>query len=119
MIKQTIMAIALFGLVTACGSQKNTTSSTKSTESRPQSQQQGSQRGGQQGGKPSIDEIFKMDANGDGKLSKSEVSGPLANDFSTIDTNGDGYLSKSEVENAPKPQRGQGGHGGGQGGPRR
>ena len=56
---------------------------------------------------PSVDELItKMDANKDGKLSKSEIKGPLANDFDKVDTNSDGYISKKELENAPKPQRG-------------
>lgn len=49
-----------------------------------------------------------MDANNDGLLSKSEVKGPIANDFDAIDTNGDGYISKEEFEAAPKPERGSG-----------
>lgn len=73
-------------------------STPRSTNNRPQ-----------QGGKP---DIFEMDTNNDGKLSKSEVKGPIANDFDSIDTNGDGYISKEEFEAAPKPERG-GGQGGG------
>ena len=49
--------------------------------------------------------IEEMDANNDGKLSKSEVKGPLANDFSKIDNNNDGFLSKEELKNAPRPER--------------
>ncbi|MBT8244148.1 MAG: EF-hand domain-containing protein [Winogradskyella sp.] len=56
---------------------------------------------------PSADQLIaKMDANKDGKLSKSEIKGPLANDFSKVDTNNDGYISKEELEKAPKPLRG-------------
>jgi Ca2+-binding EF-hand superfamily protein len=47
-----------------------------------------------------------MDTNEDGKLSKDEVKGPLANDFSKIDTNNDGFISKKELEKAPKPRQG-------------
>jgi len=54
-----------------------------------------------------------MDSNNDGKISRSEAKGPLSNDFDSIDTNNNGFLSRSEVNNAPKPQRRQGG--GGQG----
>lgn len=52
---------------------------------------------------PTIDELFSMDENNDGKLSKSEVSGPLLNDFSKIDTNQDGFITREELEKAPKP----------------
>lgn len=62
-------------------------------------------------GKPSVENLLaEMDVNKDGKLSKDEVKGPLANDFSKIDTDNDGFLSKEELENAPKPER-QGGGG--------
>ncbi len=61
-----------------------------------------------QGGRPDFSQILsEMDANNDGKLSKSEVKGPLLNDFSKIDTNGDGFISKEELSNAPKPQQGR------------
>jgi hypothetical protein len=58
-----------------------------------------------QSGPPSIDDIFKMVANNDGKLSKPEVKGPLLEDFSTIDTDNDGFISRTELENVPKPKR--------------
>ena len=52
-------------------------------------------------------EILKqMDANNDGKLSKTEVKGPLKEDFSKIDTNNDGFISKEEIEQISNP-RGQ------------
>jgi Ca2+-binding EF-hand superfamily protein len=58
---------------------------------------------------PSMEQLMeKMDTNKDQKLSKAEVKGPLADQFSQIDTNKDGFLSKTELENAPKPERGQG-----------
>ncbi len=66
----------------------------------------------QQGGQPSITQLLEqMDANNDGKLSESEVKGPLKNDFSKIDTNDDGYITKEELEKAPKPERQVGGQG--------
>ena len=71
----------------------------------------------QQGGQPSVEKLMtEMDSNKDGKLSESEVKGPLKNDFSKIDSDDDGYLSEEELKNAPKPSR-QGG--GGQGPQRR
>ena len=48
-----------------------------------------------------------MDADNDGMLSKTEVKGPLAENFSSIDTNNDGKLSETELKNAPKPQGGR------------
>jgi hypothetical protein len=56
------------------------------------------------GDRPSSDELMsRMDANGDGKLSKSEVRGPLQTDFDQLDSNGDGFLSSSELKNAKPP----------------
>jgi hypothetical protein len=71
------------------------------------------QQEGKRGGAPSIDEIFEMDANQDGKLSKTEAKGPLLKDFDKIDTDKDGFLSREEVENAPKPSGGRPPQGGG------
>lgn len=50
-----------------------------------------------QGGDP----FTMMDTNNDGKLSKQEVKGPLAKDFSRIDRNNDGYISKDEMPELP------------------
>ncbi len=48
---------------------------------------------------PSFTELLKdMDTNKDGKLAKSEVKGPLKNDFDTLDANNDGFITKSEFE---------------------
>jgi hypothetical protein len=49
--------------------------------------------------------LSEMDANNDEKLSKSEVHGPLLNDFSKIDKDNDGFLTKEELESAPRPER--------------
>ncbi len=43
------------------------------------------------------DPFTMLDTNGDGKLSKQEARGPLANDFDRIDVNADGYISQSEL----------------------
>ncbi|MGF1718844.1 DUF1566 domain-containing protein [Vibrio kyushuensis] len=48
-------------------------------------------------GKSGNGHFEKMDRNGDGKLSKNEVKGPLANDFKRLDNNSDGYISKDEM----------------------
>jgi len=46
--------------------------------------------------------IGRLDSNGDGKISKSEARGPLAENFDRFDTNNDGFISKSELEEAGK-----------------
>ena len=86
----TIITIALFASCKSSSDAENNNSNTQR----------------QQGGQPSVENLLtQMDANKDGKLSESEVKGPLKNDFSKIDTDDDGYLSEEELENAPKPER--------------
>lgn len=97
-ISYNLLAFVLILFVTtSCSQQKQaaTTNQKTSTEKR--------------GGPPSVDEVFKMDTNQDGKLAKSEVKGPLAKDFSRFDSNNDGFITREEFENAPRPQRGGGG----------
>ena len=75
-------------------------------EARPQvgaQRQNGRQRQGQGERLSATDLIRQMDANKDAKLSKDEVKGPLAEQFSKIDTDNDGFLSKVEIEKASKP----------------
>ena len=109
-MKKVIIAvsIAVVSLGTyACKSSKNASNEGKK-------EQMGAR---QNRGEMNVEDVFKqLDANKDGKLSKSEVKGPLLESFSKIDTNEDGFLSKAEVEKAPKPKR-QGPPNGGQGGP--
>ncbi|WP_239670888.1 hypothetical protein [Vibrio variabilis] len=59
--------------------------------------------GGEQkkAGKRSRDPMTDMDSNGDGKLSRSEVRGPLKNDFSRIDRNNDGFITEDELPKRP------------------
>ncbi|QWX85209.1 YHYH protein [Cellulophaga sp. HaHaR_3_176] len=52
----------------------------------------------------SIQIISKLDSNEDGKLSKREVKGPIANDFINIDSNNDGFLTLEELNKAEKNQ---------------
>jgi len=55
---------------------------------------------------PTFKELIKeLDANEDGKLSKSEIKGPLKEHFSKIDTDEDGFITEKEFEKAPKPER--------------
>ncbi len=70
-------------------------------------EQRNNQRGDQphRGKRPSFAQLLeKMDANGDARLSKNEVKGPLSNNFSEVDTNADGYITALEFKNAPKPE---------------
>ena len=56
-------------------------------------------------GPPSAESMLKMlDEDEDGKLSKEEVRGPLADNFDEIDLDSDGYLSKKELEEKPHPK---------------
>lgn len=99
------ISLISFILVTISCSTQNKTVTYDENSATTKSQQQG-QRDGERGNR----DVFEMDTNNDGLLSKSEVKGPIVNDFDKIDTNGDGFISKIEFEAAPKPERaGQGG----------
>ncbi|TXF87091.1 EF-hand domain-containing protein [Neolewinella aurantiaca] len=78
---------------------------TAATEEKAAVEQRGErpQRGGE---RKSPEEMFaEMDTNKDGKLAKDEVSGRLAENFTTIDADSDGFLSVEEIKNA-RPARG-------------
>ena len=51
--------------------------------------------------------LQEMDKNEDGKLAKSELKGPLKDDFAKIDTDEDGLISEAEFKKAPKPKGGE------------
>ncbi len=91
-----MIAVFVMLLAMGCNSQKSTANADANRPAR-----------GERGQPPSVDDVFKMDANKDGKLSKDELKGPLARDFSKIDTDNDGFITRKELENAPKPERGQ------------
>ena len=96
----TIMTIALFA---SCKSTSEAESASKTSQSTNKTSER------RQGGQPNVEQLIaQMDANKDGKLSKTEVNGPLKNDFSKIDTDNDGFITEAELKNAPKPER-QGG----------
>lgn len=62
------------------------------------------------GGIPKFSDLLsQMDKNKDGKLSKTEIAGPLKNDFTKVDKNKDGFITEAEFKLAPppKPPRGQ------------
>ena len=91
-------AITFFGLsIGACNAQKAATDTTLNQSSKRRQ------------GPPSIDKVFEMDTNKDGKLSKAEVKGPLLEDFARIDANSDGFLTRAEVDKASPKGRPQGG----------
>ncbi|MGB5418241.1 DUF1566 domain-containing protein [Algibacter sp.] len=103
----TKIGILAFGLIlfTACGSKQKKEQAAPEQEQHKQRPEGGRER-------PSITEMFtEMDSNDDGRLSKTEVKGPLQNDFSKIDTNNDGFIVEGELKNAPEPQGGDQGQG--------
>jgi len=94
MKRSTIIIASLFTIASITVSCK---SSSETTE------RSGQRKGGD---RPNLETIFtQLDANKDGKISKSEAKGPLSDDFSKIDANEDGFISKEELKNAPKPER--------------
>jgi len=92
-----IISVCLTIFLLACN---NTKDASQSKENRTTNNRKSQKQ-------PSVDEIFKMDQDGDNRLSKTEVKGRLLKSFSKVDTNNDGFLSREEVKNAPKPSRGQ------------
>ncbi|MCE2882894.1 MAG: hypothetical protein LW636_11140, partial [Planctomycetaceae bacterium] len=80
--------------------------------------------GGMRGGDPAqfVERLMQQDANGDGKLAKDEMQGPMAERlFDRADANKDGFVDRAELEEMAKSGqmgRGQGGQGaqGGQAG---
>lgn len=47
---------------------------------------------------PTVDRLLAADANKDGKLSKSEAPGRLAQSFDRVDRNSDGFLDRGELQ---------------------
>lgn len=55
---------------------------------------------------PTFKQLLKeMDTDEDGKLSKSEIKGPLKEGFEKVDTDEDGFITEEEFKKAPKPKR--------------
>ena len=101
MKRSTIIIASLFTIATLTISCKSTSEAKPATTSK--TERSGQQKGGD---RPDLETIFaELDANKDGKISKIEAKGPLAESFSKIDTNEDGFISKEELKNAPKPER--------------
>lgn len=54
---------------------------------------------------PTFSQLLKeMDASEDGKLSETEVKGPLKEAFADVDLNEDGFITEEEFDKAPKPK---------------
>lgn len=104
-----ILLFAAALVTTSCKTNQNNTTQTanSTTKTKTKAGDRPTRGGGDKKGPPSIDEVFKMDANNDGMLSKTEVTGRLAEQFDVIDVDNDGLITRTEFENAPKPQRGQ------------
>lgn len=63
-------------------------------------------QGNHRGKRPDADTLIeRMDADNDGKLSKDEIKGPLAEHFSNVDLDSDGFLTKEELIEASKNQQ--------------
>jgi HlyD family secretion protein len=66
--------------------------------------------GGDQGGRRRPPDFSAMDKDGDGRLSREEAPGPMANFFDSIDTNGDGFVDRSEHDALRSRFRNRGGN---------
>jgi hypothetical protein len=101
----TVVGI-LFLSVASC---TNKTKNMGTTESAPSQQQQPPPQNGGNGQRrqpPAFTDVLaKLDADKDGKISKTEAQGPLKNHFSRIDTDGDGFITAEEFKKIPPPPR--------------
>jgi len=60
------------------------------------------------GGPPDLGLMFqRLDANGDGKISRDEARGPLADQFDRYDLNKDGFITKDEMTEIGKRMTGE------------
>ena len=105
-LKIGIITLGL-AVCTACGSKQKKDQMEHNQIDQKQNEKRPSEGRVEKHQRPSLKEMFaEMDSDKDGRLSESEVNGPLKNDFSKIDTNNDGYIGEEELKNAPKPERG-------------
>lgn len=70
-----------------------TLSNSDLTDSKPAGKVEGKGKSQRRSGDPFAD----MDTNGDNKLSRNEVRGPLARDFDKLDRNKDGFITRDEL----------------------
>ncbi len=101
-MKRLFIGLLIGACIYSCSSSKEAAQD----QATAQVQQRG--EGERRQGPPSIEEVFKMDADGDGLLAKSEIKGRLLERFDEIDTDKDGFISKEELAKAPKPNRRRG-----------
>jgi len=109
----SLFAFALLLISTSCNSTKQTTETAAATEKARTNERP--QRGGE---RPTPEAMFaQMDTNKDGKITKAEAKGPLANDFARIDADENGFISLEEMKAAAptgnRPPRSGGRPGGG------
>ena len=100
-MKKLLMIAYTLLLFAGCSSKKDAVAETRTNDRERSERDKNRER-------PSIDEIFKMDTNNDGMLSKAELEdSPMVRNFERMDANSDGFITRTEFENAPRPQRGQ------------
>ena len=102
-----ILCVLAISTLFSCGSSNDTLASNEATilasNEATMTRGEGEQR--KRGKKDFAKLIGEMDANDDGRLSKLEVKGPLAERFDKIDTDGDGYITLEEMESADSKRR--------------
>jgi EF hand len=110
---QKIIFVGVIAISTFSCSKK-TAPNSKNTQAPPPNQEVVSSSPNQEGNRPPncgrkpqfSDLLSKKDSNKDGKLSASEVQGPLKNDFLKVDADKDGFITETEFKNftpAPPP----------------
>ncbi len=90
------MVVILFA---ACSKKTTSTTNTDAAATTEQKRNRTDRKGE---GKPQFAELLtKMDTNGDGKISKTEVQGRLKNDFAKVDKDSDGFITEAEFKQMP------------------
>lgn len=95
-MKRKFKILAITGLVvafTSCNSSKETTNTNVSIDKK-------ALRGQSNEKHPDASQMLvRMDANKDGKISKTEARGKLKENFNLRDVNEDGYITDNEMRN--------------------
>ena len=104
-MKKIILKITVAGAMIFLLANCSKKTAAQNSSQNPPPNQQGRQARGE---RPVFaDLLSQMDGNKDGKLSKTEVQGPLKNDFSKMDKDKDGFISEAEFKDAPPPRQGR------------